>query len=315
MPSTVDDIYGQARSGSCRWKRLRLFFPLLLACIYCDCGIDENGLFPPPVLHLLVPTPSLFGLVYEDIKFEASDGRQIYGWFIPSNDHKATVLIHHGALINRSSTFSQYNILHDLGYDVMVYDYRGFGESRETANLQTILEDADTALSYLLQRDKTGEGRVILFGVSMGTLPAIAQAGSSEGQIAGVILEGSFLPELLPPWSLLLAGITPWVNPIDRVPRELDPNQYIGSATMPKLFLHSRRDLVTPYESAQDLFQEAPGPKQFVDVLGQHTLAALVDPNYALKIETFLDGVVSTTLDASESIVSQELVQGTSPRK
>ena len=269
---------------------------LMLAWTCCGCGLFEEGRFPPPTLNTLAPIPSWIGLSYEDVKLETSQEKPVFGWFIPAEGSKATVLIHHGAVTNRSFTFAHYSLLHELGYNVMVYDYQGFGENWNSANLNTILSDANTALSYLQQRTGSGTDRIILFGISLGTLPAIAQAASSPDQVVGVILEGSFTIEIIPPWSLLLAGIIPWANAIDHAPQELDPTQYIDHITIPKLFLQSREDLVTPFSSAAQLCDLAIEPKQFVEVIGQHTLAVLHDPNYAEHLKTFLDDLATTNL-------------------
>jgi len=273
---------------------------LMLGWTCCGCGLFEEGRFPPPTLNTLAPIPSWIGLSYEDVKLETSQEKPVFGWFIPAEGSKATVLIHHGAVTNRSFTFAHYSLLHELGYNVMVYDYQGFGENWNSANLNTILSDANTALSYLQQRTGSGTDRIILFGISLGTLPAIAQAASSPDQVVGVILEGSFTIEIIPPWSLLLAGIIPWANAIDHAPQELDPTQYIDHITIPKLFLQSREDLVTPFSGAQQLCDQAPEPKQFVELIGQHTLAVLHDPKYAEYLKTFLDGLAATGREATD---------------
>ncbi|MBN2560942.1 MAG: alpha/beta fold hydrolase [Phycisphaerae bacterium] len=285
---------------SLRHARYGITAALMLACTCCGCGILEEGRFPPPTLNTLAPIPSWLGLAYEDVRLETSQGKPVFGWFIPAEGSKATVLIHHGAITNRSLTFAHYSLLHELGYNVMVYDYQGYGENWNPPSLDTILSDANAALSYLQQRTGSGTDRIILFGISLGTLPAMAQAASSPDQVVGAILEGSFTTETLPPWSLLLAGIIPWANAIDHVPQELDPSQYIDHITIPKLFLQSREDLVTPFSGAERLCDLAPEPKQFVEVIGQHTLAVLHDPSYAEHLKTFLDGLATTNSEASD---------------
>ena len=144
------------------------------------------------------------------------------------------------------------------------------------------------------QRDTPGTDRIILFGLSLGTLPAIAQAGSSPDQVVGVILEGSFLPHSIPPLSMLLVGVVPWANVVDSAPPELDPSQYIGDITIPTLFLHSREDVVTPFDGARQLYEMATEPKQFIEVAGQHIMAVHQDPTYADTLETFLDALTVT---------------------
>lgn len=274
------------------------FLPILtaamsvLACGGCD--VDGTGRFPPPAVNFLAPAPSWIGVPYEDLVLETTTGDSVHAWFMAAEAGKATVLLHHGAVTNRSATFPHYVLLNELGYHVLVYDYQGFGESYNTPNLDTILSDADAALTHLQQRDTPGTERIILFGLSLGTLPAIAQAGALPEDVVGVILEGCFLPESLPPMSLLLVGIVPWANVVDSAPPELDPTQYINNISTPVLFLHSREDFVTPFEGAQRLYDMASGPKQFIEVAGQHIMAVHQEPAYADMLETFLDSLAVT---------------------
>lgn len=268
------------------------------ACAGCD--VDGTGRFPSPAVNFLAPAPSWIGIPYEEVTLETAAGNTVHAWFIPAEAARATVLLHHGAVTNRSATFAHYVLLHGLGYNVLVYDYQGFGESYHTPNLDTILFDANAALAHLQQSQTPGAERIILFGLSLGTLPAIAQAGSSPDRVVGVILEGSFLPDSIPPFSLLLVGVVPWANVIDSVPAELDPNRYIADIAVPTLFLHSRADGVTPFDGATRLYERATGPKQFVEVAGQHILAVYEDPAYAEVLKTFLDELAVTAAEIAD---------------
>ena len=60
-------------------------------------------MFPLPVIHLVTPLPRQFGLEYEDVRLTSANGQTLYGWFIPAEQARATVLIHHGAVVNRSN--------------------------------------------------------------------------------------------------------------------------------------------------------------------------------------------------------------------
>ncbi len=246
----------------------------IFAC--ASCGIVGMGRFPPPTVTALSPIPSQIGIPYESLVIETHTDNVVHAWFIPADAAKGTVLLHHGAVENRSASSPHYVLLHELGYNVLVYDYQGFGESYNAPNLDTILTDADAALAYLQRRETPGTDRIILFGLSMGTLPAIAQASASPDQVVGVILEGSFLPDFLPPLSLLLVGLLPWANVVDSTPPELNPNQYMSDIAIPTLFLHSRRDVVTPFDGATRLYDLATQPKQFIEV-GQDLPTQLID--------------------------------------
>ena len=260
------------------------------------CAVDPNeeGWFTPPAQKTILLEPSAAGLEYEQVEIAVATDRTIRGWFIPADGARATVLLSHGAVFNRSLHQQYYLVLHYLGYNVMVYDYQGYGDSPGEANLGTLTPDADAALQYVQSMARPGTDRIVLFGVSMGTLPTLALAARLPDRVVGVILDSPFLPESLPAWSLPLLGVPPDTEVIDDVIAaypELDPHRYIEQITLPKLFIHSRQDVVTPFAGAEEMYQLAPEPKQFVEVLGGHTPPPLLDPLYIEGLSEFLRDV------------------------
>ncbi|MCB9856628.1 MAG: alpha/beta fold hydrolase [Phycisphaerales bacterium] len=267
---------------------------LVAAAGNAGCGafaVDNGGLFPLPTIHIVWPLPEQFGLASESVQLSGGNGEQIFGWFIPADDARATVIIHHGAVINRASTSDHYRLLNRNGFSVFVYDYQGFGESLVLAEITTVLPDADVVLQYVQQRDGPGADKIVIFGQSMGTLPAIAQAARSPDRVVGLVVEGSF-SETLPPWAFTLLGITPDPIAFSRIPDELMSAENIVNVTMPKRFIQSRDDLTTPIAGARNLYELAPEPKSFVEMTGGHLQAVNRDPSYETALIDFLNGVV-----------------------
>ncbi len=240
-----------------------------------------------------MPSPAEIGLDYQAIEVPAAS-HTLHAWFIPAAepDPPATVLIHHGSVFNRAAYFAYYSLLHDLGCHVLIYDYRGFGESPGAASLATLLSDADAMLAYLQGQPELSGGRIVLFGISLGTLPALAHAARAPRGVVGVMLDGSFELESLPPASFAVVGVLPVPEVLaslyDNHP-ELEPTQYARRITLPKLFIHSPQDLVTPLVGAQRLFELAPAPSQWCEVFGGHLLSSVLDPCYADCVAHFLD--------------------------
>lgn len=277
----------------------------LVAWLISGCYTEpiEPGWFAPPAQKPLLLTPADLGLDYETIEITAPTGHTIYGWFVPAPGAPATVLINHGSVFNRGAYFWHYSLLHNLGYNVVVYDYQGFGESPGAASLATLIPDADAVLAYLQTRPEPVAGRIVLFGISLGTLPTLAQAAQRPPGVVGVIVDGSFDGYSLPLTSYLTVGVIPFPEVLPRVYAaypELEPTQYVGIITLPKLFLQSPQDIVTPLAGARRLFELAPEPKQFSEVFGGHVLSSVLDWGYAECVATFLDGVVRGSMVACE---------------
>lgn len=297
-------------AGHVTKARLRCGLALVLAsCVgLCGCGVQDadefvqsmldellaayvvDGCFEPFAPEALFP-PSLLAVPYEGLTLRSRQGDPVYAWFLPVDDPVGTVLIHHGAMTNRSAVLGNYFHLRRFGYNVMVYDYQGFGENENPVDLNTILDDADAALKFVQDSDLPGTDRIVLYGVSMGTLPAIAQAAESPERVVGVVLEGCFTSDSLPPLSYLLIGIVPWEVDISTAYPQLDPMLYIMTVTMPKLFIHSRQDSVTPFGGAEQLYALAPEPKQLVEVYGEHTASWMADLRYADILRGFLESL------------------------
>ncbi len=266
----------------------------LAACTGCGTFAVDDGLYPLPAIHLVFPLPSNVGLAYEDVHLTAANGQTLYGWFIPASEPRATVLVHHGAVANRSSGLSHYRLLHDLGCNVFAYDYQGFGESWCLATLATILPDADVALGYLQGRDQPDPPPIIIFGASLGTVPAFAQAARSPAGVVGVIAEGSCVPQNLSSYAFALMGMIPSPEAFLSFPGELSPEANVPLITLPKLFIHSPADSVSPIAGALTLYEAAVEPKQFAEVSGEHLLAIEFDAdNYRSIISSFLDQILS----------------------
>jgi len=104
-----------------------------------------NMLFKPGQAPLF-DNPKNYGLEYEDVSFEASDGTKLRGWLIPGDTNKVIIQSHFGTFCSRSGYtndgksmnkaydrdihfLNQAKYLNDAGYTVLLYDFRGHGES------------------------------------------------------------------------------------------------------------------------------------------------------------------------------------------
>lgn len=269
-----------------------LSFLGLLGGTGCGAFVVEGGVFPLPTIHVVYPVPLQIGIPFETVLIDSPTG-PMFAWFIPADGARGTVFINHGAVTNRAAYLLHYQLLHELGYNVFIYDYQGFGENFNVALIDNILGDADRALQALQSRTDPGTDKIVIFGLSMGTLPSMAQAAKNPDRVVGVMLEGSFIQEALPPTSFLALGIVPSPLAYSHIPQSMNPATNVPLITVPKLFLQSRDDTVTPYDSATELYNLANEPKEFVPLSGLHTYSVLFDLNYGPKLKEFLDIVTA----------------------
>jgi fermentation-respiration switch protein FrsA (DUF1100 family) len=126
------------------------------------------------------------------------DGESLSAFFLRANKQHArnvTILMFHGNAGNIGYRVPIGKILEDdLGCNVLMLQYRGYGMSTGTPNEKGLMIDAQTGLDYIKQRAELRNTRIVLYGQSIGGAVAISLAARNlkEGDIAGLILENTF---------------------------------------------------------------------------------------------------------------------------
>jgi uncharacterized protein len=106
---------------------------------------------------------------YHDVRFKASDGLDLAGWYRPSRNG-AAVLVVHGGSSDRKGSLAHAQMLAARGYGVLVYDARGRGESDGSENNYgwDWGKDIDGALAFLRHRPDVQPDRIGAIGLSTG---------------------------------------------------------------------------------------------------------------------------------------------------
>jgi fermentation-respiration switch protein FrsA (DUF1100 family) len=218
-------------------------------------------------------TPDQQGLKYEAVTFKSEDGTKLSGWFVPATTSPVlgTVIHYHGNAQNMTAHFSFVSWLPKEGFNVFVFDYRGYGQSAGSAKRKGIHEDSVTALNYIKSRTDIPRNKLLVFGQSLGganAIDAVATVGI-EG-ICGVVVDSAFysykdIAKDKAPGFLVDMAIGDDFSPGPLAPR-LSP--------IPFLVIHGTSDSVVPYAHGKRLYQSAQEPKFLWTVQGAgHTEA------------------------------------------
>ncbi|MET0902577.1 MAG: alpha/beta fold hydrolase [Acidimicrobiales bacterium] len=151
----------------------------------------------PAVMATNAPRPELRatphdrGLVYEDVAVTTPDDVDLAGWYIPSKNRAAVVLLH-GAGSTRSSVLDEVAVLAHHDFGVLMIDARGHGESEGQSMDFGWHGDTDVpaATAFLADRPEVDADRIGLVGLSMGGEEAIGASGL-DTRIAAVVAEGA----------------------------------------------------------------------------------------------------------------------------
>lgn len=207
-------------------------------------------------------TPKDVGLPYENVTFTTEDGFNLHGWHI-SADSTITVLYFHGNAGNISGRLQTIQLLHDLGLNVLMFDYRGYGKSEGDPSEQGTYYDAEVAWHFLRSEKGMPSSQIVIMGRSLGG--AVASRLASQKKPAATILESTFTsaPDLG-------AELYSWLPVRSIIEFEYNTLENIRQIESPLFMAHSRDDEIVPYHHGKTLFEAANEPKTFVELRGSH---------------------------------------------
>jgi fermentation-respiration switch protein FrsA (DUF1100 family) len=181
-------------------------------------------------------------------------------------DSTATwILLCHGQTGNLATTTrpEYYADLRTVGVNILAFDWRGFGISTGEPSEAGLYRDATAAYQYLRDSLRVPPERIVIFGHSLGTAPAVELA--TRVPAAGLIIEGA-------PTSVRDRGaeLYPWL-PVRYVSRvDFNSLARIGGVHMPVMVMHAKADQRIPFAHGERLFAAANDPKRFVKLAGGH---------------------------------------------
>jgi fermentation-respiration switch protein FrsA (DUF1100 family) len=129
---------------------------------------------------------------YEEVAFRAADGLDIAGWYRPSRNG-AAVLVVHGGGSDRTGAVTHAKMLAGHGYGVLLYDARGRGESEGSPNSYgwDWGKDAAGALAFLRRRGDVQPGRIGALGLSTGADILLEVAADRSAGIDALVTDGA----------------------------------------------------------------------------------------------------------------------------
>ncbi len=230
------------------WQALRLF-------------VGPALLFDPSPAWLC--TPDQLKLSHQAWDVQCASGDTVKAWFMPAGDeHRGLVFMCRSLSANMSYDLEYADLWREMGFDVLLFDYRGFGRSTGRPAENSMYEDAQMVWQHAVQKLTLEPGSVILYGRGGGG--AVAARLANQVVPAGLVLESVY-----PDWRVqarhagmrfgaLLAG-----NALDTVTPA-------SKVSCPVLVIHSQEDDVVPLKHGRRVFDVIPGPKELLITHGHH---------------------------------------------
>ncbi len=221
-------------------------------------------------------TPADAGWAYEEIMLDVGNERT-HAWYIPIEKARGVVLFSHGNAGNIADRLESMELLRRLGFSVMAYDYGGYGHSTGRPSEERCYADIRAAWRELTETRGIPPGQIVLFGRSLG---GAVTADLAAGVLpAAVVLESTFLS--VPDMAKALFPILParWLVSIQFANKDK-----VSGIRVPLLVIHSPDDSVIPFAHGRELFARARGPKQFLEIRGDH------NEGFVLSMDAYLHG-------------------------
>jgi pimeloyl-ACP methyl ester carboxylesterase len=244
--------------------------------------------------------PELEKAAPEDVWCESAGGIRLHGLRLHpvTSPPRGTIVFFHGNAENVRTHINAVLWLVGEGYQVVAFDYRGYGMSAGTPDIAGVNEDGLAILDAAFRMEGVDRERVAVLGQSLGGAVAVYAVARSpwKPRVRAVVADSAFagyrrivrdkLKEPIVTWPL--AYPASWTVDDGR-----SPERWIGTLSpVPVVVIHGTKDPVVPYSHGELLYRLANDPKGFWAVEGGGHTDALFLPDVRKQLVDFLDSVL-----------------------
>jgi len=241
-----------------------IYLALLIVAVFMSDGM------------IFLPHPSSYRDSPEILKLTSTNGKQISAVYLPNPSARFTLLISHGNAEDLGDGHSWHEDLRRAGFSVFAYDYQGYGTSQGKPSEHNAYDDEEAAYDYLTRQLQIPPNRIIIYGRSVGTGPAVHLAARKPA--AGLIVQSPFVSAFR-----VLTRVP--LLPFDKFPNSRD----IRRVHCPVLVIHGTADQVIAFWHGQKIYVLANEPKQSYWVQGadHNDLEFVAGAQYIAALQKF----------------------------
>lgn len=239
-----------------------------------------------------------------------NSNKKIACWLLKADSSRGTVILFHGYGGEKSSLLDKADIFLQLGYNTLLVDFMGSGESE--GNQTTIgykeAEEVRTCFNYLADK---GEKNIYLFGTSLGAAAIIKSIYSYKIKPSGILIEcpfGSLYKTTCARFNTLgvpsfpMAGLLVFWGGVQNGFWGFGyrPSEYAAEINSPTLLLYGEKDEKVSREEIDEIYKNLRGQKTLV------SFPNAAHENYLIKYKTEWRNAVSGFLNADNKISNPE---------
>ena len=162
--------------------------------LFCALSIKIYALNPSKTY---AATPADFGMDYKEVSIETSDKLMLKGWYFNGKGNPCkTIILSDDGDGNMADMIEIASNFLSLGYNVLTYDYRGYGQSPEfKINNKFYIypqfeKDLNAAVDYILKYHSTCK-IIHLYGLGVGAGLSIG-VGANRREVSKVIADSPY---------------------------------------------------------------------------------------------------------------------------
>lgn len=286
-----------------RWGRMAAILAAIVLVFWIS-GCMERYFYYPTVEP--TPPPKQFAGA-ASVWFNSGDGTRLHGWFIPAQGERddaaraPTILHVHGNAGNMLHHFGFVDFLPAAGFNLFMFDYRGYGQSEgRPRSRAALIADAYAALDALLARSGVDPNQIGLFGQSLGGTIAL-NLMAERREIKAAIIESAFVS-----WREMagcaLGGETPGLLcralAFVLIPDSHRADKAIARIDRSILLMHASEDTIIPCSNQQRL-RDAASAEATVQLIewpqGDHNSVRDSNPDYERTVADFFNTTLRST--------------------
>lgn len=234
-------------------------------------------------------TPGAYGAPFTPMTVTTSDGERLRVWHLTHDDPRARIVYFHG---NGGNLSLWSDILAGLArrrFEVVAFDYRGYGLSSGSPSEQGLYRDTEAVLALVHDRLRRIDIPLVYWGRSLGT--TMAAYAATLRQPDGLIVEAGFPSMRAVVRTNPILWALSWFSTY-----EFPTARFLASNRAPVLVIHGDRDSVIPYALGRELHASLAGTAQLVTIKGgDHNDAEPADREaYWAAVEQFVASISSS---------------------
>ncbi len=250
---------------------MKITCPILILLTLLLLGCMDSAFYQPGQLNPLPEPPP--GHLF----FTSMDGTPLSARFLPATGHPIGTVIHfHGNYRDLEYNLRQSAWLQESGFNLFVFDYRGYGRSEGTPDRRGVYEDSVAAIAYVSAMTGPGTENIFLFGQSLGGANAIVALGKNRfPKVRAIAVEGAFSSYRGEARERMAVAVKENVGAVPCLSLQtgilsallisdgLDPEEWVAQLSpTPLLVIHCENDQLVYPDHCRRLFARAEEPKQ-----------------------------------------------------